>query len=305
MSQFMSDEAVNGLLNYSRCVVDQLCAHQERPRELRTMQYLIFAGMISYYGFDHIDAITEAFRKNKFYYTKERMADYLAKQNGISKDTLEVLSKNDTCAYFYRSFPYNKSTNEYFSEGKIVISDSSHYAPDKLLELITHEVNHAVNSVCKGIIPVGNSFISRMGVYTKDHRDNSLNKMILEESFNTLQAAEIMDHILAFVDYRIDDPEIRYTLDSIKYATGKKRQGIGYVQSTPIVRPLYENSKFNAVLKRKRIDGNIGDISNEFDSKLGYGSFNTLATYFDGIYSSSSGTNKASAERLVKQYVKS
>lgn len=305
VSQFISDEAVNGLLNYSKRIVDLICAHQERPCELRTLQYLIFAGMISYYGFEHIDAVTEAFKKNKFYYTKEKIADYLAKQKGISKDTLDILMQDNTCAYFYQNFFYRKSTGEYFSQGKIVVSDSKHYAPDKLLELTTHEVNHAVNAVCKAITPVGNSFISRMGVYTKDYRDNSFNKMILEESINTLQAAEIMEHILAFVDYRIDDPEIRYTLDSMRYAAGRKREGIGYIEATPVVRPLYENNRFNTILKRKRMDGNIRDISCEFDSKLGYGSFNTLATYFDGIYSSSSKTSKSNAERLVKQYVRS
>lgn len=309
LSQFCSDDAVNGLFNYSKKVVDQICVNDERPRELRTIQYLIFAGMISYYGFEHIKAITIAFRKNKFFYTKEAMADFLAQQKDISQETLDVLDKDDTCAYFYQNYFYKKLTNEYFSTGKIVVSDSSNFAPAELLEFTTHEVNHAVNSVVKGIVPIGNSFVTRMGIYSKDFRDRSRKNKNLEEAINVLQTAEIMDHILEFTNYNVSDSEIRYTLDGLRYAAGTKREGLGYTLTTPIIRPLYEDNYFNKMLKDKRMDGNVSVISREFDSKAGQGAFSALASCCDDIYSpKTSNSNyyadKVKAETIVRQYVK-
>ena len=308
ISQFCSDNAVNALLNYSKIIVEQICGNYERPKELKSIQYLIFAGMISYYGFEHIDEITKAFRKNKFFYTKLPVVDFLQGQN-VSNEVLDILSQDDTCAYFYQNYFYRKSTGKYFSEGKVVVSDAKKYAPDMLLEYTTHEVNHAVNSVMKDITPVGKSFISRIGMHEKDHRTKSTKNMMFEETVNVLQTAEIMDHILQFTNYKILDSEMRYTLDSIKYAADSKRMGLGYYSVTPIIRPLYEDDKFKCVLKERRIDGNVSAISSEFDAKAGKDAFDSLSSCLDNAYLErnkmfSFNVNKMNAERLVKQYVR-
>ncbi len=305
VSQFCSDEAVNGLLNYGKRVVDQACCKYERPSELKTIQYLVFAGMVSYYGFEHIDEITKAFRDNKFYYTKKSVIDFMQEHVG-SKSALDCLTP-DTMAYSYQNYFHNRTKNQYYAECMIVVSDQKQCAPDRLLENTTHEINHAVNSVVKKITPVGGSFKSRMGLYERDFRDGSRKNIMLEESFNTLQSAEIMDHILEFTNYRVDDPEIKYALDSIKYAAGKKRMGLGYVKVTPVVRPLYENSRFNGILRDRRLDGNIDVVRDEFDAKVGVGSFYRLDTLCGEVFRSSPGifnTSKSSADDLVKQYVK-
>ena len=308
MSQFCSDQSVNALLNYSKIIVEQICGDYDRNKELKIIQYLIFAGMVSYYGFEHIDEISRAFRKNKFFYTKLPVADFLKEQN-VSDDVLNIISQDDTCAYFYQSYFYRRSTGKYFSEGKIVVSDNNEYAPDMLLEYTTHEVNHAVNSVIKNITPVGKSFISRIGMHEKDHRTKNIKNMLFEETVNVLQTAEIMDHILSFTDYEINDLEIKYMLDSIKYAAGFKRMGLGYYAVTPIIRPLYETSNFKYVLKERRMDGNVSFISSEFDAKAGKGTFDALSGYLDNVHSQRNKTfsfnaNKVAAERLVKQYVR-
>lgn len=301
LSQFCTDDAVNRLFDYSKCVVDQICSDEERPKKLKEIQYLIFAGMISYYGFGQIDNITMAFKRNKFFYTKEKMLDYLSKQKYISQESLSSMDK-DTCAFFYQQYLYKKATNEYFSKGKIVVSDNNNTAVDDLIEYTVHEVNHAVNSIKKAITSVGNSFVTRTGVYSKNFSDSSKKNQLLEESFNVLQTAEIMDHILNFTNYKINDKEIKYVLDSINYAANKKRKGLGYFEITPIVRPLYENGKFNLILNKNRMDGEIDFISAEFDSKVGKGSFDNLGRQIDEYYRGSLLSGKK-ANVLIKEYV--
>lgn len=300
LSQFCTDDAVNQLFDYSKCVVDQICGCEERPKKLKEIQYLIFAGMISYYGFEQIDNITRAFKENQFFYTKEKMLDYLSKQN-ISQQTLSSID-NDTYAFFNQTFFYKKSTNEYFVKGKIVVSDDNNAAPDNLIEYTVHEINHAVNSVKKRITSVGNGFIIRTGVYSKDFRDGSRKNKLLEESFNVLQSAEIMDHILNFTNYKINDKEIKYVLDSINYAANKKRRGLGYAHVTSLVRPLYENSNFNIKLKKNRMDGEIKIISDDFDSIIGKGSFDRLGSQIDEFYYGTLVSGKK-ANVLIKEYV--
>lgn len=309
ISQFCSDQAVNSLLNYSKMMVDKLCSNYDRPKELKNIQYLIFAGLVSYYGFEHIEEITASFTKNKFIYTKDTIANFLAKSNSVSKETLDITSFEQSCALLYTEYFYRKSKNEYFSTGQIIVSDNKHYDPDKLLEFTVHEVNHSVNSINNGIISFGSSFKSRIGMYTRDYNTNVRKRMILEESINVLQAAEIMDHILAFSQYDVEDRDIKYELDKIRYAAGKKREGQGYILTTPIIRPLYEDAKFNKILKERRIDGNVNPIVSQFDAKVGNNSFDALASICDDIYVPSISNwavlkKQNKAQDIVKKYVR-
>lgn len=305
LSQFCSDAAVNSLFSYSKSVVDQLCRNYDRPKELRNMQYLIFAGMISYYGFEHIDVITEAYRKNQFIYTKDSLYDCLEKLGCVSKSTLDNIS-DDTIAVFLNEHFYNNSTNTMFTEGKLVISDDMNYAPDELLEYVTHEVNHAVNSVKKDIVPFGNKYKTRRGLHIVDYNTGRKDNKYMEEAVNTLQTEDIMDHILSFTEYKIEDPEIRYELDKLKYAVGKKHEHRGYPIISSIIRPLYENGKFNFVLKERRIDGNVSFINNEFDAKAGKDSFDALSRCIDRVQIGEDEVkiaSEAKAKSLVKSYV--
>ena len=305
VSQFCSDAAVNSLFNYSKSVVDQLCNSYDRPKELRTMQYLIFAGMISYYGFEHIDVITEAYRKNQFIYTKDSLHDCLEKLGCVSKRTLDSLS-DDTIAVFLNEHFYNSSNNTMFTEGKLVISDDMNYAPDELLEYVTHEVNHAVNSVKKDIVPFGKKYKTRKGLIISDYNSGEKRNVFMEEAVNTLQTEDIMDHILSFTEYKIEDPEIRYELDKLKYAVGMKHEHRGYPIISSIIKPLYYDGKLNYVLKERRIDGNVNFINSEFDAKAGTSSFDALSQCIDRIQLSDDDVkiaSEAKAKSLIKSYV--
>ena len=54
---FTTDEAVNYILNASKMIVDEINKDKNCPKELKEIQYLIFAGMVAYYGYEYIELI--------------------------------------------------------------------------------------------------------------------------------------------------------------------------------------------------------------------------------------------------------
>lgn len=279
VSQFCTDESVNSLLEYSKLVVDSISLPVS-DHKLRSLQYLVFAGMVSYYGFEHIDEITSAFKNYKFLYINEPIPSFLKKQGNVSSSSFGTLNLN-TVALFHPVYDF--SCRRKSAEGEIILSSYYKMQPDELLENMVHEVNHAVTSINNGISFVNGDKTTRMGIYTKNHESNTRNNYILEESFNVLQAAEITEHILGFSNFNVCDCDIKYSLDSMRYAANKKRNGFGYEDTVGIVRPLYNNSSFGQYLKECRITGNIQNIDKMFDCKAGKNSFQTLSGICDVV----------------------
>lgn len=90
---YYTNEAVNSLFEYSKRFVDQINTTKKFvcPKELREIQYLIFAGMISYYGFEHIQEIYDSFQKAGFHYSKKSIYDLISE---FDKDAAETLKNN-------------------------------------------------------------------------------------------------------------------------------------------------------------------------------------------------------------------
>lgn len=305
-SQFCSDESVNSLLRYSKSVVDNICASQNRPKKLRNLQYLIFAGMVSYYGLEHIDEITRTFRSTKFTWAGGNSTEEFWDKKGIHEESKKICADDDVCATFYREFFYNKKRNIYTCTGEVVMFDNADTSPDNLLEYTTHEVNHALNGLKRALTPKDGLFVSRLGLYRFDLSTGERKGRYFEETINTLQTAEIMDHILAFTDYRIADPELRYYLDSMKYAAGKKRMGLGYDESLNIIRPLYDNERYKLVANNSRLSGHLDGMIKELEKKSGTNAFSRLCECVDGIYldPKHAWKNEREAKSIVKQYVR-
>lgn len=305
MSQFCTDSSVNSLLNYSKCVVDQICSSYHRSNELKRIQYLVFAGMISYYGFEHIDEITTVFKKYKFLYIDEAIPDFLSRQSNVSRKSLSFVD-DSTMALFHPV--YSKSGSASSTGGEIILSKYYNVSPDMFFELATHEVNHAVNSVNRGSCKINGNLVTRMGIYTRNHGLDTRKNYIFEESINTLQAAEITEHILNFANYNIEDRDIKYCLDSMRYAANKKRPGCVYTDTVGMIRPLYNKPDFNRCLKEGRITGYIQNIEKVFDYKAGKNSFCRLSGICDSIFDATSRQmvykKQIEGSNIVKSFVR-
>lgn len=285
---FYSDEAVNDLLRYSKTFVDEIAKKKTKSNDFIPEQYVIFAGMVSYYGFEHIDAIYKAFSN----------AGFIDDHTPAQKDF-----ENYSQTLAYCAVSILPRDNKYFIQ-----RDIHHlYSPDEIygdfFEELVHEVNHCVNSafypICKrNSLPVFRNGISISAIGSVDYTEAEL----LEESFNTLQTAEIMNHILSFGQYNIEDPSMRLVLSRLQGRKANKL-GFGYQRITPGIYPLYSHPEFYPLLKENRISGDLLAIRNNFDQRVGAGSFMELASSIDHAWNDNDPRQAGKAYQLVSKYV--
>lgn len=299
---FCTDENVNYILSYSKTLIDNMNKGRSVPKELKTIQYIVFAGLISHYGFEHVDTIYKAFNSSNFVYTKDSFEDITknVKYHGIKNSEIGRVGS------FVSLSARPRLDGKMQINRTIYITDNTKdEAPDKFLEKVVHEINHVVNSVNQPIVLYQGVKSFRIGMSVSEIGGTRGFGRILEESFNVLQTADIMKEIMKLTQYDIVDPEIKSGLDRIRYAYCQPRNGYGYEFTTPIVRELYNNRKFRNLVVGSRLSGLIKPIRIDFDSKVGEGSYYKFCDTVDSIDSEGRvWWHKSDEERLAEQYIK-
>lgn len=303
---FTTDEAVNYILSSSKMIVDEINKDKGCPKELKEIQYLIFAGMIAYYGFENIELIHKAFKNTGFIYTNKSFKEH-AKSINYSDPRVDKLIETGEVGAFVQCGFSKDLRGRYYIHRNIYVIDNQRESADFFLEKIIHEVNHVVNSINNPIVLYKGVPSSRTGLFVSNIESSDSFGNILEEDYNVLQTAEIMEHILEFTQYKIDDPDIRRCLDKIKFAYGRDRKGIGYDGTVSVFRDLYSNDHFRYLVKRNRLSGNIKEIRLDFDGRCGECSFYRLCDVLDHL--EVSGPNfyermyhEGKAKEFIKKY---
>lgn len=282
---FFSDEAVNNLLYYSKSLVDEIAKKKTKANDFLPEQYVIFAGMISYYGFEQIDAIYKVFSTTGFVADSRKVEknkkDYEVAfcEAGISFSNNKYIIRRDIHSLYCPSEPYQE-----------------------FVEKLVHEINHCVNSVNSPICKRDSMMFYRSGMFLFDIHNQYEEAHYLEECFNTLQTAEIMNHILSFGQYHIEDSTIKTVLNRL---AGKKvdKLGSSYSIITPEIYPLYSHPEFYPLLRNNRISGDLKAIRSNFDQKVGVGSFAELASSIDCAWINRDSQQAGKAYQLVSRYV--
>lgn len=288
---FCSDEAVNDLLHYSKMCIDEIARKKKKSNDFIVEQYLIFAGMISYYGFEYIDTIYKAFSKSGFVNDPRTIKEFWGD---------DYLKEHYTPAFCEVGIV--SQSNRYVIERDIHHLNCPNEVYGDFFEELVHEINHCINSanspICKrNSLPVyrtGISITAIHGIYCE--------AKYLEEAFNTLQTAEIMNHILSFGQYSIEDSSMRSILNCLA-ERGTNQLGRGYEIITPEIYPLYSHPNFHQVLKDNRISGDLKTIRNNFDRIVGDGSFFELASSIDQVWNNKDSRQVGKAYQLVSRYV--
>lgn len=301
---FYTDEAVNSLLSYSKMLVDQLNKYKTCPQQLNALQYVVFAGMISYYGFEYVDTIYRAFAGPNFYYTTSSLEEIMKSNNLFDPGIEKTLGNGEVGAFVLFRLEKNCFGNLRINRDIYVI-DELGTKPDELVEKLIHEVNHVVNSINNPVCIRNGKQAVRNGLSVIEVDDSNRSYNMLEEAVNVLQSAEIMEHVLAFTQYDIKDPDVKRMLDKIKYAFGSKRDGLGYEVIVPTVRPLFLNPDFKKVVKRQRMVGRIVPIKQNFEDKVGSGSYSEFCKSLDDLEAScNSFWSRAFYDSKAKTYIK-
>lgn len=280
---FQDEAMVNQVLNYSKVLVDQIEKEKGIHYSLqeKSKQYLIFAGMLSYYGLESVSVIYKAFQSMNFHILNLSTYDILLKNfPGASQRDLEI-SQHGGGSFVCPK--YISSKGKFQRNYDLFISSISFPASVEMLEVSTHEVNHIVNSVNKEIVNIYGQNYLRIGIRVFETDGKSKNAM-LEEGLNVLQSFEIMKEIINFTNFKIYDPIIAAALENISFARGQVKTPIGYPSIVTEIKPLYENPVLHHVFKEGRKEGELSFIIEEVDKRAGKGTFYALSDSLDNMF---------------------
>lgn len=266
------------------------------------LKTLTFAGMLSYYGHEHINDIYLAFLKTNFVSIDFSIQDFISKMYHLSDKQIRYLSTHSLGTFYDVVASQKLGSTKYKMKRTIYLS--SEVDEVRLLKSMVHQMNHVINSIQNPFInskQVG--LCSRMGVSLDSIHNRSSLYFGLEYALNELQVSDIMNEISTFSYYDVHDNGVKRLLEEMfnSYSVDSKEEE----PIVEIVRPLYQNPQFNYFLVDRRISGKINGIKEQFDSKTD-NSYRQFMFYCDLMLNGSDSdlievANKTT-KRLVKQY---
>jgi len=144
----------------------------------------------------------------------------------------------------------------------------------QLVDNLTHEFNHAINSM-NNEIKINDYIMIRTGISYNCFDKNSLkfikksDNVILEEVINTKQTEIIVDIIKGLSNYQINNTTIQNTLYSIYHSIDSNYKSDGYQLETTVCKNLLNNKTFISTLETLRFKGEIDEIPYFFDNIVG------------------------------------
>ena len=312
------NDVVNGILNYSKAMVDEIIVDKGvfYPDEFRVLLYLIYAGMISHYGVEEAQTICDTFTKIQFVYIKDNDYDVLSEVKNLSEKDKSIIRNRYIPAFCNTLVSWvelDDGTFEFQSMQYTVYAFSNdNRSLAVLLEMVTHEINHVVNSIKKPYDEI-NGF-TRIGLQKTYVCDETTSAFVFEEAINELQTVDIINNILVFTNYDIDDSEVSNMLSLLKNETGgQKLEGLGYRDICPIIKPLYDNYELCEILRNGRLSGEFDEMIGKFDAVLDVeGAYDDLlqksdelvGMYYNNTCFSENIRKLRVLDRAVKQYTK-
>lgn len=305
------DEIINDNLKLSRMMVRQI-NHIKKEDGLEDLQTLVFAGLLTYYGQDKLNDIYMAFLRCHFIPVDGDFDKFLREKYRFHSATIGNIKKH--CAgtfYDVEAHEFvNKKTHKrrYEFDRRIYVQNDGNIDTDELIRSVVHQVNHVVNSIHNPVVATyssnGSGLSSRMGLSYERFNTRSSEGYALEESINKLQTDEIVDEILGYAYFELEDVRDKTMVAKAVDAASKKDQ-IVHDELTEMIRPLYENRSFNDVLVNNRVSGLLKAIEREFDSKTSEGAYSEFRGLCDKVANPviSPIVNKPNADK-VKVYVK-
>ncbi len=299
----MSD-LINKRLKYSRDVIKQISRVNNISDDLKDILELAFAGMLSYYGEEAIDELYLAFLKTKFISTDDTVVKLLADKRFLSDANVKFLVSH-TPGVFYDVTGYeyvDKSRKRTYKFDRYVyVQNNGEFDKAELVRGVIHQVNHVLTSIHNPIISSQGKLAARMGMSYDRLLTREASHFHIEEAVNKLQVEDMMSEVYSFGDEEIEDEDIRRNVLEVKNIP---RREMVDDDVTSIIRPLYEDDFFNALLVDKRISGRLNSIREEFDFYTEVGDYTTLLEACSLVGTSKDEGEKEKAKDTAKQLVK-
>lgn len=297
------DEKINSQLDTCLQYVKQI-NHMNGIENDNLLIYkaIVFAGMVAYYGEKHLDDIYKAFLDTKFICVDGSLRNLLSSETSYNREFIDaVLSHAEGSLYNVISYRDDDSSSKMRFRREIYIEKDLLSRPYDVLDRLTHQMNHVINSQKNSVCSKQKRLAVRMGICL-DYLDDRYNESIrLEEAFNDLQKQDILDEIIGFSFFEIKNPLFASILDSsvVEESKGEKSHQFGVEE----IRPLYEQITFNSVLVERRLSGKLSGIRELFDSKTEKGAYNEFLDYFT-LFAARPKSEENNSDEHVRQLVK-
>ena len=241
---------INLLIEREKPYIEKICKMYQYDSNIEHILLILIPAFILKYGFERESLIQNTFRDIKI----------------ISSD-----KESSTIRAYYTS-TLNKSEETYKTRKYMVIQNYNKISLVELIDNLTHEFNHAINSYLNEIRVSKKYVYLRTGltyrIYDKEtcsfiKKDNSY---ILEEIINTKQTEDIINIIKKL---EVNDSTIQNTIYGLNSETNTKYNSNSYYLQSNICKKIIDNRTFIRTLERLRLTGDIYDIEKWFDDIIG------------------------------------
>lgn len=297
-------EVVNRRLNYSREMIKQINHINGTSDELNDVLELAFAGMLSYYGEEAINELYVAFLKTKIVISNSSIKDLIKTKYKLTSEVLQEALEHAPGTFYEvtgHEFIDKNHRRTYKFDRVLYIQNDGSVDKATLVRSVMHQVNHVLNSINNPVVSAQGKLAARMGVSLDRFATRETTHLKLEEAINRLQVDDMMSEIFDFGSYTIEDESIRKNVFEF---INCPRNEIVDDELTKIIRPLYEDDFFNALLVDKRISGRLNAIREEFDFYTEPGDFTMLLDACSMISTGKDEKEKSAGQEIARQLVK-
>lgn len=185
------------------------------------------------------------------------------------------------------------------------------------LEMLAHEVRHALMGYYKtNMLLDEKTYYMRSGLQetyyirdgnAKEHFRISRTGMTLDEITNTYITELLVNRIMSFRKYRIENENLRRYLETLKtsHQDGRYR-GIGYNFEVRLLYPLLLSEMFINVVNRHQFDGEIEKVKTFIERNSTFCNYKQLCELLDIIYANNGKYPeevKNNNEEFIKQHI--
>ena len=256
----------NQIIEREKEFIDKICDLYHYDSNIRHLLYIIIPAFIIKYALAKEKIILNAFQDIQ----------------------IMISNKQDKAVKaYYSSTPRNRD-GRYETKKYMVIQNYKDISLVDLLDNLVHEFNHAVNSYVNELKETDNYLYLRTGLTYRIYKKEDLSfikkhsSFLLEEIINTRQTSDIINIIKEF---RPSNLEIQNTIYAINSETKKQYQSNSYFLQSYVCQKILENRTFLSTLESLRLNGEVYDIDQWFDSITGLsGSYNDLIHSLEEIY---------------------
>ena len=257
----LTEKTINLYFEKYQHFVDEITLQYHYASNISHLLYVIVPAFVQYYGIRAEHMILNVFREV----------------------SIIVCDRNDRIVQAAFSRRLQRVGQEYYTEKHIYLYCYKNASFIEMLDNLVHEFNHAVNSYKNEILVHEKNVCIRSGLTYSNYSvdmleiDDSHNEIVLEEIVNTRQVEKIIQLISSFSQYEIYNSEISNAVYVIKQHIGDGYRSKAYYLETAVCRKLLENTSFIHTIENLRLQGEVADFSNWFDTVVGEsGSFQRL-----------------------------